>query len=97
MHEWTLKSKLQDSPSIRWLSRGSKWPFSAMRFMFFLHDSKFFKISPALSEAEGSEDSLYFIVMSIRMPPVTDPIFSHRSLDFESSNKKEIDARLTDK
>ena len=56
--------------------------------------SRFFNISSAFSNAKISEDQLYLMVTSIRILPVTDPIFSHRDWDLDSSSKNSNDACL---
>lgn len=70
-------------------------PLSAMRLMLSGDPSKFLKISSALSEAKASEVYLYFIAIRMRIPPVTDPIFSHKDWDLESSSKSSSDVCFT--
>lgn len=63
--------------------------------MLFGDLSKFLRISSAFSEANSSIEGLYLIEISIRIPPVTDPIFLHKDRDLESSSKNSNDACLT--
>lgn len=91
-----IRRGLWNLPSTRWFRRGSKRPFSAMRLIFFGHFSMFFSVSAAFSAANASVDSLYFIVISISIHPAVDPMFSNSSSDFESSNRNERDACLSE-
>lgn len=71
-------------------------PFSAICLMLFGKCSKLLKISSAFSEAKTSVYLLYLIVTSIKIAPVTDPIFSQNDCDLESSSKNINDACLMD-
>lgn len=79
--------RILHSPSVRCLMRGSMSPPSAICLIFVGDFSKFLKVSSAFSEANSS-DLLSFMMISIGIPPVTEPIGSDNDWDLESSNNR---------